>query len=136
MRTIVLDNEAVQALASQSHPKHRRVAAHLEGATTRRRRGRPVELVVPTAVRVEAGWDRSQPGSALLNRFRVRDHALDGSTADVAASIVAATVTNVADAHIGAAVRSLTSTDVVVLSSDPVDMARVCTPRPVRVVAI
>ena len=136
MRTVVLDNGAVQALANQAHPKHRAVVAHLDATTTRRRRGRLTDAMVPSSVRVEAGWDRSQAGSAVLNRFRVQDHPLDRPTADVAASIVVATGVSVADAHLGAAVRSLPSTEIVVLSSDPADMAIVCTPASVRVVVI
>jgi hypothetical protein len=136
MRTVVLDNEAVQALADQAHPKHHTVVAHLEGTTTRRRRGRLTETMVPSSVRVEAGWDRSKAGSAALNRFRVHDDPLDRATADVAASIVTATGTSVTDAHLGAAVRSLPSTEIVVLSSDPGDMAIVCSPTAMRVVVI
>lgn len=137
MTTIVLDNEAVQALADTSHPKHRTVVAHLQGVADRRRRGRVVGAVVPTAVRVEAGWDRSRPGSAALNRFRVRDRELDTLAADAAAGIVAAgIVSSVADAHVGATVRALAPDDVVVLSSDPRDMAAVCNPHPVRIITI
>jgi hypothetical protein len=137
MTTIVLDNEAVQALASTSHAKHRTVLAHLQGAAGRRRRGRVVDAIVPTSVRVEAGWDRSQPVAAALNRFRVRDHVLDGPAADAAASIVAGdVVSSVADAHVGAAVGGVPAGDVVVLSSDPQDMAAACGSRPVTIVAI
>lgn len=137
MRTIVLDNEAIQALASTSHPKHRVVVAHLEGVTSRRRRGRVGETIAATSVRVEAGWDRSQPGASALNRFRVVDRVLDGPAADVAASIVAAGVTtSVADAHVGATVRATTADEIVVLSSDPRDMAKVCDPTSVTIVAI
>lgn len=120
MRTVVLDNEAVQALAAPSHPKHRRVLAHLEGVASRRRRGRVVETVVPTAVRVEAGWDRTDPTAALINRFRVRDHQLDGPAADIAASLVTSGVaSSVADAHIGAAVRGMHADEIVVISGRP-----------------
>lgn len=137
MRTIVLDNEAVQALATATHPEHRRVLAHLEGVATRRRRGQVVSAVVPTAVRVEAGWDRTDPAAALLNRSRITDHHLDGPGANTAASLVSsAVVSSVADAHIGAAVRAAPSEDVVVISSDPRDMAAVCAPIPVRIVTI
>lgn len=137
MRTVVLDNEAVQALAGQSHPKHRRVLAHLEGVTSRRRRGRIVETVVPTAVRVEAGWDRTDPRAALLNRFRIRDDQLDGRTADTAASLVSSGVaSSVADAHIGATVNGTLGDEIIVISSDPQDMAAVCAPTRVRVVPI
>lgn len=137
MRTIVLDNEAIQALATSNHAKHRRVLAHLEGVAARRRRGRVVEAVVPTSVRVEAGWDRTNPTAAVLNRFRVRDHHLDGHAADVAASLVSSgVVSSVADAHVGATVRGAQGDDIVVISSDPHDMAAVCAPVPVRIVPI
>ena len=134
MRSIVLDNEAVQALTDASSPKHRVVVAHLAGAVARRRRGRVVELVVPTAVRVEAAWDRTTPSAAAINRFGVRDHVLDSPCADLAARIQSATSTGVADAHIGATVRSLSSSEIVVLTSDPTDIAAVCSPSPVRIV--
>jgi len=137
MRAIVLDNEAVQALAGQAHAKHRRVLAHLQAAVDRRRRGRSVDVVVPTAVRVEAGWDRSRPSAAALNRFRVRDQDLDAASANVAASIVSAGVVgSVADAHIGATARELVADDIVVLTSDPTDIVAACAPRPVRAVTI
>lgn len=136
MRSIVLDNEAVQALADPHSAKHRAVVAHLAGAASRRRRGRVVEAVVPTAVRVEAAWDRTAPSAAAINRFPVRDHPLDSPAADVAAQIQRATSTGVADAHIGATVRSLSSTDVVVLTSDPADIAAVCSSSQVTIVNV
>jgi hypothetical protein len=136
MRTVILDNEAVQALADPAHRKHRAIVAHLAGGVTRRRRGRPTDIVVPTAVRVEAGWDRSQAGASALNRFPVRDRALDGAAANAAATIASRTGTSVADAHVGATARAVTTGDVVVLSSDPADMRAVCGPTPVHVVRI
>lgn len=132
----MLDNEAVQALRGVRHPKHRVVAAHLEAVVQRRRRGADVAAVVPTAVRVEAGWDRSAAGAAAVNRFRVGDRALDTPAADVAATIRADLAVSVADAHVGAAVRALAADDVVVLTSDPADMARVSQPRTVTAVRI
>jgi hypothetical protein len=134
VRSIVLDNEAVQALADASSPKHRVVVAHLAGAVARRRRGRAVEVVVPTAVRVEAGWDRTTPSAAAINRFGVLDYVLDSPCADLAARIQSVTSTGVADAHIGATVRSLSSSEIVVLTSDPIDIAAVCSPSPVTIV--
>lgn len=134
MRSVVLDNEAVQAFADPHNAKHRTVIAHLAGAASRRRRGRIVEVVTPTAVRVEAAWDRTAPSAAAINRFPVRDHTLDSSAADVAAQIQRATSTGVADAHVGATVRSLSSTDVVVLTSDPADIAAVCSSSTVTIV--
>lgn len=137
MRTIILDNEAVQALASPTHPKHRTVLAHLEGAASRRRRGRVVEVVVPTAVRVEAGWDRTDPTAAFLNRFGVRDLHLDVHAANTAAGLVSSGVaTSVADAHIGAVAHNASTDDIVVLSSDPDDITAVCGPARVRVVTV
>lgn len=136
MRTVVFDNEAVQALADPGHAKHRTVVAHLEGISSRRRRGRYVEAVVPTAVRVEAAWDRTAPTAAAVNRFPVRDRPLDSAVADTAASIQAATSVGVADAHLGATVIGTTSADVVVLTSDPGDIASVCAPVRVTIVTI
>lgn len=135
MRAVVLDNEAVQALRDDGHRKHRQVVAHLAGVVQRRRRGLEVSAVVPTAVRVEAGWDRTQPAAAAINRFRVVDHVLDGASADVAATIRRSLVgVSVADAHLDAAVQSLPHDEVVVLTSDPADVARVSGDRPVRTI--
>lgn len=136
MRAVVLDNQAVGALRDPRHAGHRTVLAHLQGVVHRRRRGASVVVVVPTAVRVEAGWDRTDPASAGLNRFRVEDRVLDTPTADLAAGIHARTHTGVADAHVGATVRRLPDGDVVVLSSDPGDMTLVAAPREITAVRI
>lgn len=136
-RAVVLDNEAVQALRDVSHRKHQEVLAHLVAVTGRRRKGVEVSTVVPTSVRVEAGWDRTLATSAAINRLRVADHLLDASTADTAASLVSDLAgVSVADAHIGAAVRSLPHEEVVVLTSDPGDIRRVAGPREVRTVLV
>lgn len=132
----MLDNEAVQALTDAAHPKHRTVVAHLAGAVSRRRRGTMVEAVVATTVRVEAGWDRSAPGAATINRFRLRDHVLDAQAANMAANIQSRCGLGPADAHLGATVRSVSSGDVVVLTSDPTDIAVVCAPSTPRLVRI
>jgi predicted nucleic acid-binding protein len=136
VRTVLLDNEAVMALADARHYKHRAVVAHLAGVTARRRKGTAARVMVATAVRVEAGWDRSKPGAAAVNRYPVADVPLDAGTANMAASIVKRTGVSVADAHIGAVVRSLAGDEVVVLTSDPDDMVRVSTPRPITTVRI
>lgn len=137
MRAVVVDNEAVQALRDDSHPKHRQVLAHLAGIVERRRRGRDVSAVVPTSVRVEAGWDRTQPAAAAINRMRVVDHVLDTATANVAAAIADGLAdVSVADAHVGAAIQSLPHDEVVVLTSDPGDITRVAGDRPVRTVRV
>lgn len=136
MRSVLLDNEAVTALADPAHHAHRVVVAHLAGVAARRRRGAPNRVVVPTAVRVEAGWDRSAPGAAGLNRYRVTDAPLDGTGADVAAGIVTRTGVSVADAHLGAVIRACAGDDVVILTSDPRDMVRVSTPQPITTIRI
>jgi len=136
VRAVVLDNEAVQALRDEHHPKHRQVLAHLAGIVGRRQRGREVSAVVPTSVRVEAGWDRTQPEAAAINRLRVVDHPLDAAPANVAAAIADELAVSVADAHVGAVLRSLPHDEVVVLTSDPDDITRVAGDRPVRPVRV
>ena len=136
MRALVLDNEAVQALRDEHHPKHQQVLAHLAAIVGRRRRGLEVSAVVPTSVRVEAGWARTQPEAAAINRLRVVDDPLDAATANVAAAIADELTVSVADAHVGAVLRSLAHDEVVVLTSDPDDITRVAGDRPVRPVRI
>lgn len=136
MRAIILDNEAVQALSQPDHAKHRVVVAHLAGAVVRRRRRAMVHTVVPTAVRVEAGWDRSAGNAVAINRFRVVDAVLYTTTANVGAQIVGSTGASVADAHVGATVRSRPTDDVVVLTSDPDDMVRVSVPKTIVAIRI
>jgi hypothetical protein len=67
--TVVFDNEAVAALADVHHPKHVAVLAMVEVTNQRRSRNQRLQVVVPTAVRVEAGWDRTDPAAANLNRI-------------------------------------------------------------------
>ena len=136
MRTVRLDNEAITALADAAHHKHRLVVAHLAGVAVRRRKGTAARVMVATAVRVDAGWDRSEPGAAAINRYPVAYVFLDAGTADVAAGIVNRTGVSVADAHIGAVAHSLAGDQVVVLTSDPDNMVRVSTPRPITAVRI
>lgn len=137
MTALVLDNEAVQALVSVHHPKHRAVLAHLD-AQARRRRG-PAAVVanwVPTTVRVEAGWDRTDPSVAGINRLRIGDHPLTLDRANAAARLVALHGVSPADAHLGATVQALDDQPVVVLTSDPRDIARVCPPGAARIIRI
>jgi hypothetical protein len=136
VRAVLLDNEAVAAVRDPRHAKHRRLLAHLQAAVDRNRRGGDVRVVVPTAVRVEAGWDRTEPAAAALNRFRVDDHPLDTPAANLAAGIVTRDRVSVADAHLGATVRMLRGADVVVLTSDPADIRRASSPVAVRTVLI
>jgi len=134
---VVLDNEAVQALSHPAHKKHVRVMSHIQVVVAgRRSRSLPVTVVVPTTVRVEAGWDRSVPAWAFLNRLLIGDVALDGSTANLAASILADARVSVADAHIGAVIQSAAATKVTVITSDPGDIRRVAADKEVHVVTI
>ncbi|MGH9090453.1 MAG: hypothetical protein ACRDZR_03590 [Acidimicrobiales bacterium] len=123
---VLLDNEAVQALSGPAHAKHRRVLAHIDVVAGRKMRGRVVSLAVPTAVRVEAGWDRTDRHWAFANRLGLSDLPLGRSAADRAAGIRVALGVSVADAHLGAAIEGAAEDRITVLSSDPVDMQRMC----------
>jgi hypothetical protein len=136
-QVVVLDNEAVQALRSPAHPKHRRALALVQVTSRRRGRGARVRLVVPTAVRAEAGWDRTDPRAAFLNLLGARDAVLDRPSADLAARLVTRYRVSVADAHIGAVLHELAASDrPVVLTSDPRDIASVAAGVQVTVVAL
>ncbi len=107
------------------HRKHRRVLAAVEAVTARSlRRAGSARLVVPTAVRVEAGWDRRAPGAAAINQLRADDAPLDRPAADHAAGIRRALGVSVADAHL-AAVMVSTAAPVAVLTSDVADLRRI-----------
>jgi predicted nucleic acid-binding protein len=135
-RLVILDNEAVQALASPRHPKHRRVLAYMEVVAHRKRRAAAISCLVPTAVRVEAGWDRTSPLWAFLNRLRVVDVPLDAGHANTAATIRDQAQVSVADAHIGAILQQVENGDIAVLTSDPDDVRKITGGRPVTAVAI
>lgn len=136
-RTVVLDNEAVQALRSRTHPKHARVIAHVQVVAQRKRKAIPLDVVVPTAVRVETGWDRRAPAAALINHLRISDAPLDTTIVNVAAEITGRLQVSVADAHIGAVVRAVADHGhVAIITSDPNDMAAVTDPVPVTIVSI
>ena len=104
--TLVLDNEAVQALSDVRHAKHRAVIARLLALSVLHERAARAEVVTTTAVRVEAGVTRSAPAAAALGRFQVRDVALDTARADrcvelsaAGGSVVDATVAQAAEEH-------------------------------------
>lgn len=124
VRTVVLDNEAVQALIDVRHRKHRRALAVLEAMAARP--SAPPRLVVPTAVRVEAGWDRRAARAAVVNRLRVEDAPLDRQHADRAAAVRAAMGVSVADAHIAAVLDGMEG-PLAVLTSDVEDVRRIAT---------
>lgn len=125
-RTVILDNEPVQALLSVRHPKHTRALAQIQVVAARKRKGVPTKVVVPTAVRAEAGWDRTAPESAFINLLGILDATLDPAAANAAAALVGAHGVSVADAHIGATIAALVGDGpVTVVSSDPHDMRTV-----------
>lgn len=136
-RTVVLDNEAVQALRSRTHPKHARVIAHVQVVAQRKRKAIPLDVVVPTAVRVETGWDRRTPAAALINHLRIADAPLNTTSANVAAEVAERLHVSVADAHIGAVVRAVADHGrVAIITSDPDDIMAVTDPVPVTLVSI
>ncbi|MDP9073283.1 MAG: hypothetical protein M3N98_03740 [Actinomycetota bacterium] len=125
---MVLDNEAVQALADVHHRKHRRALSFIEVANQRsgRRRG-PVAIVVPVAVRVETGWDRTAPSAATLNRIsRARDIVLEARAADRAAQLRQNPGVSVVDATVAQGAEA-SARPVAILTSDSKDMHRLAT---------
>lgn len=137
MTTVVLDSEPVAALLDPRLPKHREVLSYIEADRGRRRR-RPggATFVVPSTVRVEAGWDRRRPAAALANRLPIDDHHLDERTTNLAADLRRAHGVAPADAHIGSIIGSTAGEDVVVLTSDPADIAAVAAGSPVRIIRV
>lgn len=141
-RVVILDNEAVQALSSTAHPKHRRVLAHMDVIARRkaraRRRANETLLVVPTAVRVEAGWDRTAPRAAFANGLGIDDVPLGADDANAAAALRSrpGRTISVVDAHIGAVIARFPQHDVAILTSDPLDIRFVADGRTVNVVTL
>ncbi|HEX6338177.1 MAG TPA: hypothetical protein VFZ85_14540 [Jiangellaceae bacterium] len=122
--TIILDGEAVSALSDVGHRKHRALLAFLEGAAQRRARNPSRRVLVPVAVRIEAGWDRTDPKAAIVNRVSgARDVPLSGKAANRAEQLRAATGVSVVDATVGEAAESAAK-PVVILSSDIDDMRK------------
>ena len=127
--TVVLDSEAVDALADPHHPKHRDALAYLEVTNERRARNERIRVVVPTPVRVEGRWDRRAPSAANLNRIcGGRDHPLDTAAADRAAelsrSVPGASVVDVAVAQAAEVVEPEPTT---IVTSDTGDLHRLAT---------
>jgi hypothetical protein len=133
---VVLDCEAIQALRDPGHSKHRRVVSQAQVVANRKRRAVAIQMVVPTAVRVEAGWDRTSPAWVLPNRLRIADNPLDTTNANTAAFIRDRTGVSVADSHIGAVIQSAPHSQITVVTSDPGDMRLVAGDKNVIVVAI
>jgi predicted nucleic acid-binding protein len=135
-RLVVLDNEAVRALRDPGHPKHRHVVSHAQVVASRKRDAVAIQVVVPTAIRVEAGWDRTSPAWVFPNRLRIIDSPLDTSSASTAAGIRNRTGVSVADSHIGAVIQSAHDDQITVVTSDPGDMRVVAGDKSITVVTI
>lgn len=135
-KVTVLDSEAVFALGTERSKKHRRAASL--AVFDSGRRSPPVVVVVPSTVRVEAGWDRTRPRWAAINRFRIVDHYLGRESTNVAARLRAEHGVSPADAHIGAvaAERTAAGDDVVVVTSDVDDVTTVVAGTGARVVRL
>ena len=136
--TVVFDNEAVQALSSPDHRKHNKVVSHVQVIASRKRKAEHVSIVVPTSVRVEAGWDRTNRAWAFANRLGIVDVELGADHANVAAAIRSRTGTHISvvDAHLGSVIQSSTADRVSVVTSDPDDIKAVAETKPVVVVTI
>ena len=137
-RTLILDNEAVQALLSAQHPKHRSAMAYLEVPALRNRRNAgSLSVIVPTTVRVEAGWDRSASRSDTANRLPIVDDALNTGSADRAAHLRDILGISPADAHIGAVAQAVQGA-ISILTSDVDGLRRIVqqSGRPATVVRI
>lgn len=135
-RLVVLDCEAIQALRDPGHPKHRRVVSHAQVVASRKRRAVAIQIVAPTAVRVEAGWDRTSPAWVFTNRLRITDSPLDTASANTAAGIRDRTGVSVADSHLGAVIESALHDQITVVTSDPDDMRLVAGDKNITVVGI
>ncbi|MDQ3758133.1 MAG: hypothetical protein M3394_09830 [Actinomycetota bacterium] len=124
VRTIVFDKEAIQALSDTRHRKHMRALTAIHATADSRVQRKETSLLVATAVRVEAGWDRTHPKPSAINRFHIDDVVLDGPIANQAARLRTLLDVSVADAHIGAVLAS-TPGPHAVITSDPEDVRRI-----------
>ena len=93
-------------------------------------------MVIPTAVRVEAGWDRTSPAWVFPNRLRIADSPLDTASASTAASIRNETGVSVADSHLGAVIQSAHDDQITVVTTDPREMRLVAADTDITVAAI
>jgi len=103
---------------------------------SRKRRAIAIQVVVPTAVRVEAGWDRASPAWVFPNRLWIADCPLDRISANTAAGVRDRVGVSAADSHIGAVIQSASDGQITVMTSDPGDMRRVAGDKNIIVAAI
>ena len=119
VRHLVLDDEAVSALLAAT-PQHAERAQVLEAVMAANGR-----VVVPTAVRCEARWDRTQPASAAANLHVRDDDPLDTAAANRNAQLrKAVPVASLVDAAVVVSAERMPGDDVVeILTSDAGDLA-------------
>jgi len=148
-RRVVLDAQGVTVLADPHHARHSEVRALLQAARDKRRKsvtkdGYPT--LVPTSVRVEAGWDRSAPAWSAMNSLRAEDVALDSNIANRAAALRTAVdsggdaspasrrkrMLSTADAHLGAILHD----GDIVATSDPGDIEAMASHRNISVTTV
>ena len=119
VRHLVVDNEAVFALLATTpqHPKRAQVLEAVMAANGR--------TVVPTAVRCEARWDRTEPVTAAANLHVRDDDPLDPAAANRHVQLrQAVPAASLVDASVVVSAERLAGGDVVeVLTSDPGDLS-------------
>ena len=118
VRHLVLDNEAVSGLLATA-PQHAKRAEVLEAIMAANGR-----TVVPTAVRCEALWDRTQPTAAAANLHVKDDDPLDRPAANRNVQLRTVVPTaSLVDASVVVSAERLPGGDVVeILTSDPADI--------------
>ena len=122
---LVLDNEALKALADRHHAKHRVMLEKIAAAQYESRRGAGVRVVTPTAVRIEALVSRQAPENATLGRFNVQDITLDSTRADRCVALAAAATATAVDATVAEAAESEARTRLVsIYACDLADLTR------------
>jgi hypothetical protein len=119
IRHLVLDTEAAYALLASTpvNPKRAAVVTAIAAANGQR--------VVPTAVRGEAGWDRTDPGAASANQLIRIDDALDRPGGNRVAQLRAVGAgASVVDAAVALAAERVGGSEgvVEVLTSDVADL--------------
>jgi hypothetical protein len=133
---VVLDNEAVEALADVHHPKHMAVLAMVEVTNQRRSRNERLRVAVPTAVRVEAGWHRTDPAAAELNRVsRAADIILDATGANRCVRLRRLVPeASVVDVTVAQAAETAALQPVTIVTADAGDLTRLAGHLDIRVV--
>lgn len=126
---VVIDNEAVRALSDPADPKHADALAYLEVTNERRSRAERVRVVVPVAVRIEAGWDRRRPAAANLNRIcGPGDHPLDTAATDRATELaLLEPAASIVDVTVAQAAEADQSDPATIITSDRDDFERLAT---------